>query len=258
MLNYKKTNIIFITLFTLLVLLCVFVKVNWWWGLALFAARFVIFIVGSCFINLNFHVNAFCNNPLESQKNIAITFDDGPSENTLLVLDLLKKHNAKAAFFCIGKRMEKHPDIVRKIILEGHIVGNHSYSHSQFFDFYSKKRIVAEIKKTNAIIEKVGGVKTQLFRPPYGVTNPSIRKALEITKHIVIGWNIRSLDGILKNEKNIYNRITKRITPGGILLLHDTSLHSVKVLERLLLYLEKKKYTVVSLEQLLKIKAYEV
>lgn len=194
---------------------------------------------------------------METHKNIAITFDDGPGENTLLILDLLKKHHAKAAFFCLGKNIEKHPDILKKIISEGHIVGNHSYSHSNLFDFYGRNRVISELKKTNDIIEKVTGLRTQLFRPPYGVTNPSIRKALEITKHKVIGWNIRSLDGIIKSEKKIYNRITKRVCPGGILLLHDTSLHTVKVLERLLLFLAENKYTVVSLEQLLKIKAYE-
>lgn len=225
--------------------------------MVLFAVRFVILVIGSSVIGLNFHVKAFCNNPLETQKNIAITFDDGPTENTLLILDLLKKQEAKATFFCIGKNIEKHPEILKKIISEGHIVGNHSYSHSHFFDFYRKNRVIDELEKTNSIIEKVIGKKTQLFRPPYGVTNPSIRKALEVTKHKVIGWNIRSLDGIAKNKKMILNRIINRITPGGIILLHDTNLQSVKVLEQLLLILEKNNYKVVSLEQLLNIKAYE-
>ena len=140
MLNYRNTNIVFFVLLALLLLLSFFVTVNWWFFLILFVIRFLILVVGSSFIQLNFHVKAYCNNPFETQKNVALTFDDGPNENTLLVLDLLQKHQAKATFFCIGKNIEKHPEIVQKIASEGHLVGNHSYSHSHFFDFYRKNR----------------------------------------------------------------------------------------------------------------------
>ena len=257
MLNYRNTNIVFFVLLALLLLLSFFVTVNWWFFLILFVIRFLILVVGSSFIQLNFHVKAYCNNPFETQKNVALTFDDGPNENTLLVLDLLQKHQAKATFFCIGKNIEKHPEIVQKIASEGHFVGNHSYSHSHFFDFYRKNRLIDEIKKTDALLEKYIGKKVQFFRPPYGVTNPSIRRALEVTKHTVIGWNIRSMDGVLKNKKVVLNRIKNRIKPGGIVLLHDTSINSVHVLEQLLLYLNENNYKVVSLEQLLNSKAYE-
>lgn len=257
MLNYRNTNITFFVLLALLLLFSFFVTVNWWLFLLLFVARFILIITGSTQIPLNFFLKAYCNNPLEKEKNIALTFDDGPHEMTLLVLDVLKKHNAKATFFCIGKNVEKHPEILKKIIGEGHLVGNHSYDHSRLFDFYRKDKLVAEIVKTDALIEKISGKKTVLFRPPFGVTNPSIKKALEVTKHHVIGWNIRSLDGIIKNEKLVFNRIRKLISPGAIVLLHDTSLQSVKALEQLLQFLEANKYNVVSLEQLLNIKAYE-
>ena len=257
MLNYRNTNIVFLILFALLLLFSFFVTVNLLFFLILFVIRFLILVVGSSFIQLGFHLKAYCNIPLEKEKNVALTFDDGPHEMTLLVLDVLKKHNAKATFFCIGKNVEKHPEILKKIISEGHIVGNHSYNHSRLFDFYRKEKLIAEILKTDALIEKISGKKTILFRPPFGVTNPSIRRALEVTKHHVIGWNIRSLDGIIKNEKLVFNRIKKLISPGGIVLLHDTSLQSVKALEQLLQFIEENKYKVVSLEQLLEIKAYE-
>ncbi|MGK4568428.1 polysaccharide deacetylase family protein [Flavobacterium sp. 3HN19-14] len=169
----------------------------------------------------------------------------------------MQKYKAKAAFFCIGKNIEKHPEILRRIYAEGHIIGNHSYSHSHFFDFFRKGRVKSELENTDAIIQKIINKKPKFFRPPYGVTNPSISRALKFTKHLVIGWNIRSLDGAVKHENIIFNRIVKRISPGGIVLLHDTTLPTVQVLERLLLLLEEKKYEVVSLEQLLDIKAYE-
>ncbi|ELI6454940.1 polysaccharide deacetylase family protein [Flavobacterium psychrophilum] len=257
MLNYRNTNIVFLTLFALLLLFSFFVTVHWWFFLILFAIRFVILVVGSSFIQLGFHLQAYCNNPLEKEKNIALTFDDGPHEMTLLVLDVLKKHNAKATFFCIGKNAEKHPEIIKQIISEGHIVGNHSYNHSRLFDFYRKDKLVEEIVQTDALIKKISGKKTILFRPPFGVTNPSIKKALQVTKHHVIGWNVRSLDGVIKNEKLVFNRIKKLISPGGIVLLHDTSLQSVNALEQLLQFVEENKYKVISLEQLLEIKAYE-
>jgi peptidoglycan/xylan/chitin deacetylase (PgdA/CDA1 family) len=218
---------------------------------------FSIVFWGSTFIASNYHVKTYCYNPLETEKKIALTFDDGPNEMTLLVLDVLRQYNAKATFFCIGKNIEKQPDILKKAIEEGHTIGNHSYSHSSFFDFYRKNQVVAEIKQTDALIESVLGKKPTLFRPPYGVTNPSIRRALAVTQHQTIGWNIRSLDGVVKNEKFLLDRIIKRIEPGGIVLLHDTSIQTVQVLEQLLSFLQKNNYTVVPLEELLNIKAYE-
>jgi peptidoglycan-N-acetylglucosamine deacetylase len=256
MLNYRKINLFFLIVLLVLLALCFFVAVKWWWFLMVLGIRFVILVIGSSFISLNFHLKAYCNNPLETEKKIALTFDDGPNEMTLQLLQVLKKYNAKATFFCIGKNIEKHPEILEQVIEEGHTVGNHSYSHSPFFDFYRKNRLVEEIEKTNSLIEIITGKKAALFRPPYGVTNPSIRRAIEVTKHKVIGWNIRSLDGILKNEKIIFARVKNRITPGGIVLLHDTA-HSVNILERLLQYLDENDCKVVSIENLLKIKAYE-
>ncbi|WP_281867059.1 polysaccharide deacetylase family protein [Flavobacterium sp. GSB-24] len=216
----------------------------------------VINAVGSSRISSNYHVKAFCHNPSETQKKIALTFDDGPSEFTLEVLALLKKYNVKATFFCIGKNIEKHPEILKQIIADGHLVSNHSYSHSKFFDFYNAKQIAAEIKKTDALLEKYTSKKINFFRPPYGVTTPSIRRALNITGHKVIGWNIRSLDGGTKNKELIFNRIIKRVSPGGIVLLHDTASHSVLVLEQFLQFLEQNSYEVISIEELLNLKAY--
>lgn len=256
MLNYRNINLFFLSFLLVLVALFIFTAVKWWWFLVVLGIRFVILVIGSSFISLNFHLKAYCNNPLENEKKMALTFDDGPNEMTLELLKVLKKYDAKATFFCIGKNIEKHPEIVRQIVAEGHIIGNHSYSHSPFFDFYKKNRLIEEIQKTDDLIEKNSGKKTILFRPPYGVTNPSIKKAIEVTKHKVIGWNIRSMDGILKNEKIIFARIKKRIVPGGIVLLHDTA-HSVTILVRLMQYLDENNYKVVSIDNLLKIKVYE-
>ena len=241
----------------LLALWSLFSAINIWHFVLILVIWFLCNLIGSSFIQYNYHVKAYCNNSLETEKKIALTFDDGPNENTLIILNILKKHNAKATFFCIGKNIEKHPEILKQIVDEGHIVANHSYSHSHVFDFYRKNRVIKELEDTDALIEKITGKKSQFFRPPYGVTNPSIRRAVTVTKHKVIGWNIRSMDGIIKNSKAIFNRILKRISPGSVVLLHDTRQQTATVLEQLLQTLAEKKYEVVSTEQLLNLKAYE-
>jgi len=257
MITHKHISLFFIFLLLLLFLLNFYIAINIWWFVVLILIWLGINAFGSARISSNYHVKAFCNNPQETQKKIALTFDDGPSEFTLEVLELLKKYNAKATFFCIGKNIEKHPEILQRIIDEGHLVGNHSYNHSKFFDFYNAKKITEELQKTDSLLEKFTSKKINFFRPPYGVTTPSIRRALQLTGHKVIGWNIRSLDGGTKNQDLIFNRIIKRVSPGGIVLLHDTGSHSVLVLEQFLQFLQQNNYEVISIEELLNLKAYE-
>ncbi|PBJ12649.1 polysaccharide deacetylase family protein [Flavobacterium sp. ACN6] len=258
MITHKNISIFFIFLLLLLLLLNLYTAINTWCFFAVIFIWIGINAFGSSRISSNYHVKAFCNNPLEKDKKIALTFDDGPSPYTLEVLELLKKYNAKATFFCIGTNIEKHPEIVKQIIAEGHLVGNHSYSHSKFFDFYTAKKITEEIQKTDALLEKFTSKKITFFRPPYGVTTPSIRRALKVTGHKTIGWNIRSLDGGTKNQELIFNRIIKRVSPGGIVLLHDTASHSVLVLEQFLQFLQQNNFEVISIEELLNLKAYEI
>jgi peptidoglycan/xylan/chitin deacetylase (PgdA/CDA1 family) len=257
MLKHKIIAVFFISILILLALLSFFVVIEIKYFVVVAITWFVVVLIGSSFIFSNYHVKAYCSSPLENERNIALTFDDGPHEMTLPILAVLRQYNVKAAFFCIGKNIEARPEIFKKIIEDGHLVGNHSYSHSDFFDFYRKNRVISEIVKTDSLISSFLGKKPAYFRPPYGVTNPSIRRALAVTKHKTIGWNIRSLDGIIKNEKFVFNRIISRISPGGIVLLHDTSISSVNVLEQVLQFLQNNNYAVVSLEQLLNIKAYE-
>jgi peptidoglycan/xylan/chitin deacetylase (PgdA/CDA1 family) len=256
MITHKNISLFFIFLLLLLILANFYMAINWLWFLGIILIWLVLNAVNSSRISSNYHVKAFCNNPLETDKKIALTFDDGPTFFTLEVLALLKKHNVKATFFCIGKNIEAHPEIIKQIIAEGHLVGNHSYSHSKIFDFYNAKKILAELLKTDALLEKFTFKKINFFRPPYGVTTPSIRRALKITGHKVIGWNIRSLDGGTKNQTLIFNRLIKGVSPGGIVLLHDTGSHSVLVLEQFLQFLQHNHYNVISTEELLNLKAY--
>ncbi|MCM0665378.1 polysaccharide deacetylase family protein [Flavobacterium tyrosinilyticum] len=258
MITHKNISLFFIFLLLLLFLLNLYNAIHFLWFIVIILIWIGINAFGSARISSNYHVKAYCSNPLETEKKIALTFDDGPSIYTLEVLELLKKYNAKATFFCIGKNIETHPEILQKVIDDGHLVGNHSYSHSKFFDFYNAKKITEELQKTDALLEKFTSRKINFFRPPYGITTPSIRRALKVTGHKTIGWNIRSLDGGTQNQELIFNRLIKHISPGGIVLLHDTAEHSVLVLEQFLQFLQQNNYQVISVEELLKLNAYEI
>lgn len=240
-----------------LLTLFIVIKIDWWWYLLLFIGFTGLTSWGSFDIRLNYFLNAYSNNPKEKGLKIALTFDDGPHEMTEKVLDLLLKYNAKATFFCIGTQIEKHPGILQRIINEGHIVGNHTYSHSKSFGFFSTSQVLQEVTQTDALLQNKIFKKPLFFRPPFGVTNPNIAKALSKTKHHVIGWNIRSLDTVIDDESQILDRIKKRVKPGGIILLHDTSLKTVNVLEQLLLFLQSENYEMITVDKLLNISAYE-
>ncbi|WP_261376973.1 polysaccharide deacetylase family protein [Flavobacterium anhuiense] len=139
MITHKNISIFFILLLLLMFLGNFLMPINIGLYLAVIFLWLGINALGSSRISSNYHVKAFCHNPLEKEKKIALTFDDGPSIYTLEVLELLKKYNVKATFFCIGKNIETHPEIIQKVISEGHLVGNHSYSHSKFLIFIMPK-----------------------------------------------------------------------------------------------------------------------
>jgi peptidoglycan-N-acetylglucosamine deacetylase len=257
MLKHKNIILFCVSILVILSFLSFYFEVKWWSFLFLFLFWLGMTIWGASDIRLAYFVKTYCNNPDEKERKIAISFDDGPHPMTEKVLDLLQKHNAKATFFCIGTQIEKYPDIFKRIVAEGHIVGNHSYSHSNRFGVFTTAKVTEEINRTNEIIEQVSGKKALYFRPPFGVTNPKIGRAATRTEHYVIGWNNRSLDTVIDDEKKIFERVKNKVAPGGIILLHDTSLKTVHVLEQLLLFLQSENYDVIGIDKLIQLPAYE-
>lgn len=254
-LQAKIVNTFFILLLLAVAITHCFISIPFYIYFLLGLIWLTLTTIGSFNILWNYHLPSLNSNPHCTQSQIAITFDDGPHPTyTPQVLALLKQYNAKATFFCIGKNVEAHPDLLKKIIKEGHIVGNHSYTHSDFFGFFNTQQVLAELNKTNAIIKKYTGQDIQLFRPPFGVTNPSIKKALLQSSYISIGWNVRSLDTVIKNPAKIYHRITKNLKSGDIILLHDTSSRTVETLEKLLIFLKQKQLKAVTVKELLELK----
>ncbi|MGM0390569.1 MAG: polysaccharide deacetylase family protein [Bacteroidota bacterium] len=254
--NYKLINNIVVFLFFLGVLLVSF-NIAFFWLLLGFAVGYLLFLlIVSTNVQFNFFVNAFNNNRFISDKKIAITFDDGPVENTLKILEVLDKYQVKASFFCIGKNIEENPDIFKKILENGHFVGNHTYSHTRKMGFLSSSKILEEIRRCDEIAKETGGVKLKTFRPPFGIINPKTKRALEISGHKVIGWNVRSYDAILSSKKYILKRILKKVRKGDVILLHDNNPASVEILEQLLLFLQNNDYSPVRVDDLFQIDAY--
>ena len=249
--KHTLTTLAFLLFATVVALVAHRVAVSIWWAVVPLPAWMAVVAVNSSRISSNYHVRAFCGNPKIGENIVALTFDDGPTTVTSEVLDILHAHHAEATFFCIGKRVVAHPELVRRLVVEGHTIGNHTFTHAHTFDFYRKPQVVAELEQTDAAITNIIGKRPVYFRPPNGVTNPSIRKALATTGHRVIGWNIRSMDGVNKDEAKVLAYIKKHLQPGGIILMHDTSAHSVRVLEQLMVYLQERNYRVVPLEYLL-------
>ena len=153
-------------------------------------------------------------------KRIALTFDDGPSPPyTEQILDILREHQVPATFFVCGRNVEKHPDLLRRIVAEGHEVGNHTYSHPFVF-FKSRRRIAEEIDRTQAIIEKVAGIHPNIFRPPYGARwFGLIPTLLERDMHLVL-WSAAGYDW-KKDVQGITKSALRELKPGAVLLLHD-------------------------------------
>jgi len=154
------------------------------------------------------------------KNNVFLTFDDGPNEPyTSQILDILKEFGAKASFFACGKSVEYFPETTQRILNEGHALGNHTYSHSIILTFTGFLK--REIERTAEVIQKTTGVKTNLFRPPWGVAAPWTKSYLKANKYKIILWNINSYDWAGVSAQDIEDTVLKKIKPNSIILLHD-------------------------------------
>ena len=218
----------------------------------------ILFMVwASADVGSNVYLKTICK-AVTKEKLVALTFDDGPDEATSKVLDVLKKHNIQATFFLVGSKVEKHPDIVKRIVAEGHIVGNHTYCHSGYFPLSGAKQAEHDITKCSAAIQKVIGKKPMLFRPPFGVTNPNIGKAVRALRLTTIGWSIRSLDTVEgKTREEVSEKVIKNLHAGAIILLHDRCFDADVLLENIIKGAREKGYSFASLEKMTNIQAYE-
>ncbi len=217
--------------------------------LALFLS---ILFIGSAFICSQFYTKVICRDIRARNKNVFITFDDSPDKTeTPLVLEVLKKHDIKATFFIIGEKAEENIELVKEIAGQGHVLGNHSYSHKNYFPLRSTKKIIKEIKKTDNLINSVRLSERIVFRPPFGVTNPSIAKAIKRLKVYTIGWSLKSFDTVTKKRERVLKRLINRTRPGDIVLLHDPVKNIHIVLDKYIEFLKKNNYNFETVDKLL-------
>ncbi len=250
MLRFIISLLIFTALVVITLLLSVTVLVKTVVLALLIFVYIIILVWASANIRSLWFLKTF--NYCREQKNkVAITFDDGPdSKNTPLIIDLLNKYNTKASFFVIGSKAVENKEIIKKLANNSHLIGNHSYSHTAGFPLKSSKKIKNEIIQTNNIIREITGKAPKYFRPPFGVTNPNVAKAVKNLGLVVTGWSIRSFDTKNRKPEVVVKRIIKNIRGGDIILLHDTSNNIIQILENLLDYLKKNNIKSVTVEEM--------
>lgn len=205
-------------------------------------------------IGSGIYLKAFCR-AKTSQKVIALSFDDGHHPRiTPKVLDVLAKHDIKAIFFLIGEMAEKYPEIVKRIINEGHLIGNHSYTHNGKFPILRKSRMESDLKKCESVLTQITNQEIKYFRPPYGVTNPTIGLVARKLGYKTIGWSIRSLDTKKESRTNVLMRIKRLAHPGGIILMHDNREECNQLTEKVINHLSVQGYKFIRVDELMEIR----
>lgn len=223
--------------------------------LAIVLSITVFMVWASASIRSGVYVRAFCREKTD-RKVVYLTFDDGPHPpETERVLDVLREHGARATFFLIGSKVSGNEAVLRRMLEEGHALGLHTYSHAGTFPLLSFDKMLADVNEGKRAVESVAGKKISLFRPPFGVTNPTIAKVIRTLGLQTVGWDVRSFDTMFcKSSEHsckqsgysckqsehsckqsgysckqsghdwyvpVVERIMKQVRPGSVILLHD-------------------------------------
>lgn len=192
------------------------------------------------------------------EKIIALTYDDGPDPvNTPAVLDALKKHNAHATFFVLGKRVTANPEIIKRIKAEGHELGSHGYTHPDY-NKYKKSAIAADITQTSDVLRKITGSDPSWFRPPGGYLSYDMVDICRDQKLTIAYWTYQQDSKDWRNgvgAGQIAGHINRHLEPGQIIVLHDgapNGLQTARATDLMLDHLEKQGYRVVTMSELIK------
>lgn len=223
--------------------------------LAIVLSITVFMVWASASIRSGVYVWAFCREKTD-RKVVYLTFDDGPHPpETERVLDVLRERGARATFFLIGSKVSGNEAVLRRMLEEGHALGLHTYSHAGTFPLLSFDKMLADVNEGKRAVESVAGKKISLFRPPFGVTNPTISKVVRTLGLHTVGWDVRSFDTMFcKSSEHsceqsgysckqsehscmqsghsckqsghdwyvpVVERIMKQVRPGSVILLHD-------------------------------------
>jgi len=180
-------------------------------------------------------------------KKVALTFDDGPDpEYTPALLDGLKERGVKATFFVIGKEAETHPELMERIVSEGHLIGNHTYSHVDL-KTVTDTAAAEEIARANAVIKKYTGEDPCFIRPPFGSWRDSLADALEM---IPVLWTIDTMDWARQDESCICTTVYREVEDNSIILMHDEYPTTVRAALSVVDCLLEKGYTFVTVDEI--------
>lgn len=190
-----------------------------------------------------------------TKKVIYLTFDCGYENGyTASILDTLKKHNAPAAFFVVGNMIESAPDLIRRMVAEGHIVGNHTYHHPDMSTISDQASFQKELESLEALFqETTGQTMSKYYRPPQGKYNVENLRQAKALGYKTILWSLAYVDWYVDDQptpEQAYAKLLPRIHDGAIVLLHSTSRTNAEILDDLLTKWEEMGFTFASLDQL--------
>ncbi len=188
---------------------------------------------------------------------VALTFDDGPSAHTQRLLDIFEKYGGKGTFFVLGNTLDNRKETLKRMALQGHEIGNHSWSHRQFTHI-SCDEVKDQIMMTRAKIYEITGVDCKLVRPPYGACNDEIRDLGKELGVSFVNWSVDTLDWKSKNADAVYNVIMKDVGDGHIILCHDLHKTTVDAMEKVVPALIEKGYQLVTVSELLTCRGGEI
>ena len=190
----------------------------------------------------------FPGQTLEDVKKIALTFDDGPHPYyTEELLDWLKERGVVVTFFVTGEHASLHPDVIKRMQEEGHLIGNHTYSHMQLTK-KNREKFKEELVRTNEVLQEITGVEVEYVRPPYGSWDKGFEEELNM---IPVLWTIDPLDWCSSNVGCITDRVVKKAGENEIILMHDYYDTSVTAALKVVDELLKEGYVFVTVEEIL-------
>jgi peptidoglycan/xylan/chitin deacetylase (PgdA/CDA1 family) len=158
-----------------------------------------------------------------NRRRVALTFDDGPDpEVTPAVLDALAQRGGRATFFSIGRALEEHPELARRLVAEGHELGNHSWRHSRWQNLFGADGHAREIERGEQAIAAVTGSRVRpLYRPPIGLKSPQLARVVDRGQLTLVSWSLHSHDTRSTDPERVAQHVLEKIQPGDIVLMHD-------------------------------------
>jgi peptidoglycan/xylan/chitin deacetylase (PgdA/CDA1 family) len=179
-------------------------------------------------------------------KEVWLTIDDGPTEDTSGLLEMLEGRRVKATFFLKGALVEQHPELVREIVARGHQVANHSQTHpSGTFWCLPPAALAGEIEACNRALEAATETMPRLFRAPVGMKNPGVHPQLRRRGLTLVGWTVRGFDSIESDCEKVAARIVPHVDSGAIVVMHQGREHSIRCIERVIGELQQRGYSFV-------------